>query len=47
VYFWWPSSVPPGQEALTVLSHENLTGFTAAFDASPDLPRIVLLLSPT
>jgi len=47
VYFWGPSSVPPGQDPITVLSPENLSEFTAAFDASSDLPRMVLLLSPT
>lgn len=46
-YFWRPSSVPPGQEPLTVLSPENLGEFAAAFDANADVPRIVLLLSPT
>jgi hypothetical protein len=47
VYLWRPSAVPPGQEPLTVLSAENLGEFVAAFDADPDVPRIVLLLSPT
>jgi hypothetical protein len=47
VYFWGPSSVPTGQEPLTVLSPENLSEFTAAFDENSDVPRMVLLLSPT
>lgn len=46
-YFWGPSSVPFGQEPLTVLSPENVSEFTAAFDGSPEVPRMVLLLSPT
>lgn len=46
-YFWGPSSVPSGQEPLTVLSRENVSEFTAAFDASAEVPRMVLLLSPT
>ena len=46
-YLWGPSSVPSGQEPLTVLSPENLREFTAAFDANSDVPRVVLLLSPT
>lgn len=47
VYFWWPSSVPAGQEPLTVLSRVNLSDFVAAFDADSNVPRMVLLLSPT
>lgn len=47
VYFWGPSSVPFGQEPLTVLSPKNLSEFSAAFDAHSDVPRMVLLLSPT
>lgn len=46
-YFWGPSSVPSGQDPLTVLSPENLSEFTGAFDANADVPRMVLLLSPT
>lgn len=46
-YFWGPSSMPSGQDPLTVLSPENLSEFSAAFDASSDVPRMVLLLSPT
>lgn len=47
VYFWGPSSVPSGQEPLTVLSRANLDEFAAAFDVTSDVPRMVLLLSPT
>lgn len=47
MYFWGPSSVPSGQEPLTVLSRANLSEFTGAFDATSDDPRMVLLLSPT
>ena len=46
-YFWRPSSVPDGQSPLTVLSRENLSEFTAAFDAKSEVLRMVLLLSPT
>lgn len=46
-YFWRPSSVPAGQDPLTVLTPENMSEFTAAFDANSDVPRMVLLLSPT
>jgi hypothetical protein len=47
VYFWGPSSVPPGQEPLMVLSNADLREFAAAFDGDADVPRMVLLLSPT
>ena len=47
VYLWGPSSVPPGQEPLTVLSNADLREFAAAFDGDADVPRMVLLLSPT
>lgn len=47
VYFSGPSSVPPGQLPLTVLSSENVREFAAAFDAHSDVPRMLLLLSPT
>ena len=46
-YFWGPSAAPSGQEPLAVLSPENFGAFAAAFDANPDVPRMVLLLSPT
>ncbi len=47
VYLWGPSSVPPGQEPLTVLSNADLAEFAAAFDSEANVPRMVLLLSPT
>ena len=46
-YLWGPSSVPAGQEPLTVLSNGDLREFAAAFDRDADVPRLVLLLSPT
>jgi hypothetical protein len=46
-YLWGPSSVPPGQEPLTVLSTSDLAEFATAFDGDADAPRMVLLLSPT
>lgn len=46
-YLWGPSSAPPGQEALLALSDANFSQFANAFDADPDVPRLVLLLSPT
>jgi hypothetical protein len=46
-YLWGPSSAPPGQEALLALSDANFSQFANAFDADPDVPRLLLLLSPT
>jgi len=46
-YLWGPSSVPAGQEPLVTLSNANLGEFAAAFDAELNVPRMVLLLSPT
>lgn len=47
VYLRRPSSVPPGQEPLVVLSNANVSEFENAFDGDSDAPRLVLLLSPT
>lgn len=46
VYFWGPSSVPPGQKPLSILSPNNSSDFQSAFDAGA-APRLVLLVSPT
>jgi len=46
-YLWGPSSVPSGQEPLVTLSNANFTTFERAFDADSNVPRMVLLLSPT
>lgn len=47
VYLWGPPSVPAGQEPLTVLSSGDLHEFASAFDRDEEVPRLVLLLSPT
>lgn len=47
VYLWGPSSVPAGQEPLLTLSSANFSQFENAFDRDADVPRLVLLLSPT
>jgi hypothetical protein len=47
VYLWGPSSVPPGQKPLVVLSTTNFRDFENAFDGDVGTPRLVLLLSPT
>jgi hypothetical protein len=46
-YLWGPASVPPGQEPLFTLSTSTFSEFEEAFDANADVPRLVLLLSPT
>ena len=46
-YLWGPPSVPAGQEPLTELSNAGLREFAAAFDQDVEVPRLVLLLSPT
>ncbi len=47
VYLRGPSSPPPGQPALLTLVAAGPGGFDAAFDASPEQPRLLLLFSPT
>jgi hypothetical protein len=47
VYLWGPGSAPRGQEPVVNLSEGNLGEFEKAFDAETDVPRLVLLLSPT
>ena len=46
-YLWGPGSAPRGQELVVTLSEGNLGEFEKAFDAEVDVPRLVLLLSPT
>jgi hypothetical protein len=47
IYLWGPPAVPAGQEPLMVLSRAGLNQFASAFDRDADVPRLVLLLSPT
>jgi hypothetical protein len=42
-----PGTVPAGQQPLTTLTSANAGAFEAAFDADANLPRLVLVLSPT
>jgi hypothetical protein len=42
-----PGTVPAGQEPLLALSSANLGDFQNAFDAHTDVPRLLLLVSPT
>lgn len=46
-YVWGPSPAPSGQERLLTLSATNFSEFEKAFDGNADVPRLVLLLSPT
>jgi hypothetical protein len=41
------SVAPSGQKPLSTLSASNSSEFAEAFDAQPDFPRVVLLVSPT
>ena len=47
LYLWGPPKVPAGQPPLTTLSAANFSTFTSAFDADPNVPRLLLLFSPT
>lgn len=48
VYFLQgPGTVPAGQQPLTTITSANAGAFQSAFDANTNLPRLVLLLSPT
>jgi hypothetical protein len=47
LYLWGPGSAPRGQGSVVILSEGNLGEFEKAFDANTDVPRLVLLLSPT
>jgi hypothetical protein len=46
-YLWGPSAVPAGQEPLLTLSSANIGDFQKWFDAQANVPRIILLVSPT
>lgn len=46
-YLWRPGAAPRGQEPLVSLSNQNFSEFEKAFDEDTDVPRLVLLLSPT
>ena len=46
-YLWGPGSAPRGQQRVVTLSEGNFGEFEKAFDVETDVPRLVLLLSPT
>jgi len=47
MYIGAPSKTPANQTPLLTLSPENFGEFVAAFDRAPDVPRLLLLFSPT
>ena len=46
-YLWGPTTTPAGQPALVTLSNNNFAAFESAFDDAADVPRLLVLLSPT
>jgi hypothetical protein len=46
-YLWGPGSAPRSQLPVVTLSEGNFGEFEKAFDVETDVPRLVLLLSPT
>jgi len=46
-YLGLPGRVPPVQPPLVKLTSANVAQFEAVFDADLDMPRVVLLFSPT
>jgi len=46
-YLWAPGLALRGQEPVVALSEGSPGEFEKAFDADTDVPRLVLLLSPT
>ena len=42
-----PGTVPAGQQPLLALSTTNLGEFEKAFEARENVPRLLLLVSPT
>src|SRR5215475_1040364 len=46
-YLQRPGGAPRGQEPVVSLSNQHFNEFEKAFDEGADVPRLVLLLSPT
>jgi hypothetical protein len=46
-YLRTPGRVPAGQQPLVTLSSSNVGQFESAFDDRADIPRLVLMFSPT
>lgn len=46
-YLWAPGKVPADQQPLITLSSSNIGQFGSAFDDRTDIPRVILLFSPT
>lgn len=47
LYLWMPGKVPADQQSLVTLSSSNIGQFENAFDGGTDIPRVILLFSPT
>lgn len=47
LYLWMPGQVPADQQPLVSLSSSNIGQFESAFDGGTDMPRVILLFSPT
>lgn len=47
LYLWMPGKVPADQQPLVALSSSNIGQFESAFDGGVDMPRVILLFSPT
>lgn len=46
-YLWMPGKAPADQQPLITLSSSNIGQFASAFDGGTDIPRLILLFSPT
>ena len=46
-YVYAPRRTPGGQPPLAYLTRENLEELCLQFNASPDMPRVLAMLSPT
>ena len=47
VYLWMPGKVPADQQSLVTLSSSNIGQFESNFDSGTNVPRLILLFSPT
>lgn len=46
-YLWAPGKAPADQQPLVTLSATNIGQFESTFDGSTNIPRLILLFSPT
>lgn len=47
LYLWMPGKVPADQQPLITLSSSNMGQFESTFDGGVNIPRLILLFSPT